>query len=69
MKINITNIDCTLRDGGYYNDWDFSFEFVKKYLLALSVAQINYVELGFRFLNNKGFKGAYAFGEASACQF
>jgi len=61
MKFNVKNIDCTLRDGGYYNDWDFSFEFVKKYLLALSVAQINYVELGFRLLNNKGFKGAYAF--------
>ncbi len=61
MKNNIINIDCTLRDGGYYNHWDFSFEFVRNYLLALSVAEINYVELGFRSLKNQGFKGAYAF--------
>ncbi len=58
---NIINIDCTLRDGGYYNYWNFSDEFVKNYLLALSVAKINYVEIGFRLLENNGFKGAYAF--------
>ena len=61
MKNNIINIDCTLRDGGYYNYWNFSDEFVRNYLLALSFAKINYVELGFRLLKNKGFKGAYAF--------
>ena len=41
MKSDIINIDCTLRDGGYYNNWDFSEEFVKKYLIALSIAKIN----------------------------
>ncbi len=61
MKKNIISIDCTLRDGGYYNHWDFSDEFVRKYLIALSVAEINYVELGFRLFDNKGFKGAYAY--------
>tara|TARA_B100000700_G_scaffold329329_1_gene450587 strand:- start:4943 stop:6559 length:1617 start_codon:yes stop_codon:yes gene_type:complete len=61
MNKNLVNIDCTLRDGGYYNNWDFSDDFVKKYLLALSSAKINYIELGFRLFNNKGFKGAYAY--------
>jgi len=61
MKNDIVNIDCTLRDGGYYTNWDFSDEFVRNYLIALSVAKVNYVELGFRLLENKGFKGAYAF--------
>ena len=29
-KIKI--LDCTLRDGGYYNNWDFSKEIVNDYL-------------------------------------
>ena len=61
MKKDIINIDCTLRDGGYYNNWDFPEEFVKKYLIALSIAKIKYVEIGYRLFENKGFKGAYAF--------
>ena len=28
MKI----LDCTLRDGGYYNDWNFSKELIENYL-------------------------------------
>ena len=26
MSDNLTLVDCTLRDGGYYNNWDFSPE-------------------------------------------
>ena len=54
-KINI--IDCTLRDGGYYNNWDFSKDLVNQYLKSVSEADIKYVELGFRSLSQKGFKG------------
>lgn len=25
----IVHIDCTLRDGGYYNNWDFSVPMIK----------------------------------------
>ena len=25
-------LDCTLRDGGYYNNWDFSKDLVNQYL-------------------------------------
>ena len=32
-KINI--IDCTLRDGGYYNNWDFSNNLVNEYLKSV----------------------------------
>ena len=45
-KINI--IDCTLRDGGYYNNWDFSNKLVNDYLKSISETGIRYVELGFR---------------------
>lgn len=58
---NVTILDCTLRDGGYYNDWDFPIEVVNAYLQAMKAAQVDIVELGFRFLSNNDFKGATAF--------
>ena len=54
-------LDCTLRDGGYYNGWDFAPQLVEDYLDATNSAGVDIVELGFRFLGNKGFKGAFAF--------
>jgi 4-hydroxy 2-oxovalerate aldolase len=58
MKI----IDCTLRDGGYYNNWDFPDELINKYLLAMESAGIDYVELGFRFFETEGkFLGGCAY--------
>ena len=53
----ITLLDCTLRDGGYYNNWDFSNELVNEYLKVMSLVGINYVELGFRSFKSRGFKG------------
>lgn len=54
-------VDCTLRDGGYYNSWDFSRDLVQDYLSALNDVGIDYVELGFRSLKNNGYKGPFAF--------
>ncbi len=54
-------LDCTLRDGGYYNSWDFSLETITDYLVAMQAAAIDIVELGFRYLKNEGFKGACAY--------
>jgi 4-hydroxy 2-oxovalerate aldolase len=58
---SLTLLDCTLRDGGYYNAWDFSPSLIEEYLLAMKAAQVDVVELGFRTLENKGFKGPCAF--------
>jgi len=52
-------LDCTLRDGGYYNDWDFTPELVQEYLKEMSLAGINKVELGLRNFPSEGFKGAF----------
>ncbi len=41
-------LDCTLRDGGYYNHWDFAPELVDRYLLAMEASGVDIVELGFR---------------------
>jgi 4-hydroxy 2-oxovalerate aldolase len=54
-------LDCTLRDGGYYNAWDFSPQLITSYLVAMKAAQVDIVELGFRFMANNGFKGACAY--------
>lgn len=54
-------LDCTFRDGGYYNAWDFTQTLIADYLSAMKAAQVDVVELGFRFLGNDGFKGACAY--------
>tara|TARA_R110002049_G_scaffold290950_3_gene474614 strand:+ start:120 stop:1730 length:1611 start_codon:yes stop_codon:yes gene_type:complete len=59
MSINV--LDCTFRDGGYYNAWNFSPARVNEYLEAMRAAKVDIVELGFRFLSQEGFKGAAAF--------
>jgi 4-hydroxy 2-oxovalerate aldolase len=44
MKI----LDCTLRDGGYYTNWDFSPALVKTYFSACNHLPIDYLEIGYR---------------------
>ena len=33
------NLDCSLRDGGYYNDWKFSKKLFSKYLTAMEFSE------------------------------
>lgn len=54
-------LHCTFRDGGCYNAWDFSHGFTEVFLLAMKVALVDLVELGFRFLKNESFAGACAY--------
>ena len=54
-------LDCTFRDGGYYNAWDFTADLFEQYLEAMQAAGVNVVELGFRTLKNQGFQGPCAF--------
>ena len=54
-------LDCTLRDGGYYNNWDFDNEVVKHYLASVAESNIEYVELGLRNFPKQGFLGAFAY--------
>ncbi len=57
----IINLDCTLRDGGYYTNWFFPEELVKEYFEALSFAGVDVVEVGYRSNCKDGFKGPYAY--------
>ena len=53
-KINNLNVlDCTFRDGGYYNNWDFKDQLVSKYIKNINQSNIDIVEIGFRFLKEK----------------
>lgn len=54
-------LDCTMRDGGYYNDWDFSPEFVTDYLSLMNTLGVTHVELGFRFLKSQSHSGPWAY--------
>ncbi len=61
MKNEVIFLDCTLRDGGYYNAWDFPCDLINEYLDAMKTAGVDIVELGFRSLKSQGFQGACAF--------
>lgn len=43
----ISLLDCTLRDGGYINDWHFGYENIKGILKKLQKTGIEIVEAGF----------------------
>lgn len=61
MNNKITLLDCTLRDGGYYNNWNFSSSLIENYLSSMSNSKIDYVEIGFRFLKKNTNYGFLAF--------
>lgn len=49
MKENQSKIvDCTIRDGGLVNNWDFSVEFVQKLYAGLNEAGVDYMEIGYK---------------------
>ena len=65
-KTGLKLLDCTLRDGGYYNSWDFSIDLINDYLQAMSALSVDYVELGFRSRGrSNGFKGGCAYATDS----
>jgi 4-hydroxy 2-oxovalerate aldolase len=48
-KFNL--LDCTLRDGGYINNWKFDNEVIKEMIAKLIAANIDFIECGY--LNSK----------------
>ena len=45
MKINI--LDCTLRDGGFTNDWQFGNAHIKGIIAGLTDSAVDFVEVGY----------------------
>lgn len=54
-------LDCTLRDGGYYTNWDFEPETVRTYLSSIARLPITYVEIGYVNDPAEGYFGEYYF--------
>jgi len=48
MENNSKIIDCTIRDGGLVNNWDFSVEFVQDLYNGLNAAGVEYMEIGYK---------------------
>lgn len=44
---NISILDCTLRDGGYCNQWRFGFDNIKRIAAGLVEANVEIIECGF----------------------
>ena len=54
-------LDCTLRDGGYYTDWDFSSDIVDSYIESMNKLPIDYLELGYRNNPDKDYLGKFGY--------
>lgn len=52
-------LDCTLRDGGYYTNWDFDEPFVAKYLDTMKALAVDVVEVGYRSPRKTEYLGRY----------
>jgi 4-hydroxy 2-oxovalerate aldolase len=63
MAKDLKVLDCTFRDGGYYNNWKFTKTQEQKYLKSISSSGIQVLELGFRFLKKNQEYGDYAYSK------
>lgn len=57
MKIKI--LDCTLRDGGYYSNWDFSESLYATYLKCMQKLPVDIIEIGYRSFPKKDYFGKF----------
>lgn len=61
MKI----LDCTLRDGGYYTNWDFNADVVDRYIKTTNELPIDYLEVGYRNKPAKEYMGKMGYSPVS----
>lgn len=61
-------LDCTLRDGGYYTNWDFEISLVDTYLAAVNQLPIDYIEVGYRNLPQDEYMGEYGYCPVTTLQ-
>lgn len=52
-------LDCTIRDGGYYTNWDFDSSIVTKYFTNIDKLPIDYIEIGYRNLFQNQYRGEF----------
>lgn len=54
-------LDCTLRDGGYYTNWDFDSKTVDAYIDAMNALPVDYLEVGYRNNPSKEYMGKFGY--------
>lgn len=52
-------LDCTIRDGGYYTNWDFDQNIIVDYAKSMQKLPIDYIEVGYRSIPLEGYLGKY----------
>jgi len=52
-------LDCTLRDGGYYTNWDFDKNLVHTYIDSFNALPVDYLEVGYRSKPLSGYLGEF----------
>ena len=60
MKLPLL-LDCTLRDGGYYTNWDFQRTLVDLYIESMNHLPIDFLEIGYRSNPQNDYLGEYFF--------
>ncbi|MGE5279520.1 MAG: aldolase catalytic domain-containing protein [Deltaproteobacteria bacterium] len=65
FREKIKVLDCTIRDGGLINNHDFDMRFVRAVYKALSLAGVDYMEVGYK--NSKKLFSAKEFGKWKFC--
>ncbi len=54
-------LDCTIRDGGYYTNWDFPQKVIENYIQAMDILPVDFIELGYRNIASKDYFGEFYF--------
>lgn len=54
---NLTIVDCTLRDGGFYNRWDFTDRLIRDYVTSASGIGLDVIEYGYRSVDASSYAG------------
>ena len=62
-------LDCTLRDGGYYTNWDFDTKTVDAYISAMNALPIDYLEVGYRNNPSKEYLGKFGYSPVSVLKY
>lgn len=66
--MNFKILDCTIRDGGYYTNWDFSKDTVNTYFEAFNHLPVEFLEVGYRSNPMKGYLGEYFYCPVTVLQ-
>lgn len=59
MNTKFEILDCTLRDGGYYTQWDFDQGLVERYFNHMNVLPVDILEIGYRSIPQESYMGKY----------